>query len=248
MGADESGGSLKALHEDETDVRKRDVNLHEETEVYDITGGKAHARVPGVRKGGRAAQQARTMSLLEREERGAVGHTYVKMQDEQGNMHRVPAEIVKASSALRELNATTAAGMAGEGNYEILNQWGGYVSVLRSTLTKHLIDLVGDVDVIFIPQEAMTRTFGEAAGIYLNFSDAERAAGKKPMIFMDERLRAEHEFGKSADYAHTLVHELVHAATVQALLPQHPWHSADHRQDEGAPRNSSCASTTPRSS
>ena len=221
LGKDEAEGSEKALHEDETDVARRGTDPHEIVEVYDFRGEKTHARpsAPAAgRKGGSAGATERVFATETRELFAGKGPTDIALRDHAtGELFVADVSIEKASSLLRAVNRAALTPDAGMGSYDMLNQWGGYVSVLRSTLTKHLIDLVGDHDVIFISQADMQRTFGgtAAAGVYTEYSDEQRAGGIKPVVFIDESLYVEHQMGESGEYAHTLVHELVHAATVQ---------------------------------
>jgi hypothetical protein len=96
---------------------------------------------------------------------------------------------------------------------------GGFISILRSFHIKHLKQLVGDVDVHIVPHDAIVKLsdpsrahLGAASGLYFNYSNEDRALGARPMVFINEM-----ELLDPDQYAHTVLHELTHAATSQAI-------------------------------
>jgi len=121
-----------------------------------------------------------------------------------GEKISVRGETRKGSDVLREINRMLQ-----------LDEPRGFVSTIRNALVRHLTSMVGDIDVHFVSSADMRKLHGRpgpAAGLYYNYSPAQRKAGLRPQVFLDEELVLHQEA-----YAHTALHELTHAATSLAL-------------------------------
>lgn len=184
---------------EETDTSERGVRGVEEE-----MAASPDELLPRLRQGA-AARQAKDF-------RKSLGDTLYSKQHEVTISVRgagkvtVDATTERASSVLRDINRS----LSESGDH-------GFQAMIRNMLIRHLTQLVGDVDVHHVSQDDMRRldpksTKGPAGGLYVDYSDQIRAAGVRPMVFINEEVMFDPD-----EYAHTVVHELVHAATSQAI-------------------------------
>jgi len=155
-------------------------------------------------RSGRAEVRERDAARKAREEAAYQDFRRVEVTRPNGSVVSVRAETRKASSVLREVNRLLSA-----------DRPRGFISTIQNALVKHLTQMVGNVDVHFVSSADMRKLHDKgqrAAGLYYNYSPAQRLKGMKPQVFIDEEL----VFDSSA-YAHTVLHELTHAATSLAL-------------------------------
>ena len=147
----------------------------------------------------KAWEEARTAAA--KEEAGYQDFRPVEITKPGGEKVTILAETEKASGLLKQLAKTS-------------DKTPGFIGVLKNAHISHLIKLVGNVDVHFVTQSDMNQLARRpgASGLYYNYSNEERALGLKPQVFIvnDER-------GRGDLYDHTLLHELTHAATSQAI-------------------------------
>lgn len=154
-----------------------------------------------MRRGGAAGARARGESVAARAAKGEQGRHSRTVTKPDGTEVQIKVDSTrKASAVLAEVNT-----MAGATP--------GFIGMLQSMLTRRLSQLVGDVDVHIVSPETMAK-LGKAgaAGLYYNYGDAMRAAGMKPMVFINST-----EAWDTGNYTHTVLHELTHAATSQAV-------------------------------
>ena len=99
--------------------------------------------------------------------------------------------------------------------------------MIRNVLTNLLIKAVGDVKGSFrqCPGRRNAGRQRGAVGGYVHLSQEARARGKKPYVFIRNDL-------SPAEHSHTLIHELVHAATVAGARQQYPWHQRNPQHDD----------------
>ena len=194
---DDAAMETRARHEDETETTRRRVR-EEEAEAAPSPDEEAL-----LRRRGRALTLAQREAQVAREERGYEDFRPLTVTRPNGQHVTVQAETRKASSVLRELGRT------------LRDTEGGFVSILRNAHIRHLIQLVGDVDVHFVSPAAMRRLTDEPGvpqGLYYNYTDEMRSLGFKPQVFISEDTLFD-----SDAYTHTVLHELTHAATSQAI-------------------------------
>lgn len=166
-------------------------------EAEDISGG-----VEGIAEGTEfAAESAGDEELQGRIEKKATADEH-------------PAGITpsKTTSATEALNALGA-----ERKVTGFGRLSAPFTIFRRMHIKKLKQLVGDVKVHIVSQEEMRRLYaqhgvtpgGYVTGSYTNYTDAMRAAGHQPAVYIDD-LTASFD---PETYANTLIHELTHAAT-----------------------------------
>lgn len=190
----ETGGKLTALHEDETSAKSR---VHAET----VAAGEVGLGDLALRKGGRQAAVARNLAEVRRANRSRWGVNTIQALDQDGNPIEIEAATASAAARLREVDPS-----------ELPDR--GFFSLFRNMHIRRLTQMVGNVPVHIISSEDMQRISGRnALGLYRGYSDADRARGVHPEVFITEE--AANNMGSLA-YGHVLVHELTHAATVMA--------------------------------
>jgi hypothetical protein len=154
---------------------------------------------------GRAQTRADTQQEREAEQKHETTGKKIDVWVKGTRPISVTADSDKASRVLRDISRW----MNAEGDQK------GFWSVLRNAHIRHLMKMVGDVDVHFISDADMRRLADGKAnvqGLYLNYSNEARAHGFKPEVFINADIH-----GSGAESAHTVIHELTHAATSQAL-------------------------------
>ena len=89
----------------------------------------------------------------------------------------------------------------------------GFMSFFRDMHLKRLRDLVGDIKVYVVDDADMTRIMGSSGtgGVHMGYSNAAIAQGYEPYIVLNASY-----VSTEADMAHVAMHELTHAATIQA--------------------------------
>ena len=155
-------------------------------------------------RSGRQEARDRDASRKAREEAAYQDFRQVQVTRPNGSVVSVRAETRKGSSVLREINKLLSA-----------DSPRGFISTIQNALVRHLTQMVGDIDVHFVSSADMAKLHDKgqrAAGLYYNYSPAQRLAGMKPQVFIDEELVFDFDA-----YAHTALHELTHAATSLAL-------------------------------
>ena len=167
----------------------------------DFVSENIQARKTGVRKGGREGATERHYG---RSRRAAAvgGPDSISVTDDQGRRHSFETESMSAEHALRtNLTGTQFEEQAGRSSF----------LMIRNVLTSQLIKAVGDVKVHFASAQDVETLAGRGAvGGYVHLSQEARARGEKPYVIIRNDL-------SPAEHSHTLIHELVHAATSQAL-------------------------------
>jgi hypothetical protein len=91
----------------------------------------------------------------------------------------------------------------------------GFLAMLQNAHVRHLTQLVGDIDVHFVSDADIKKLYGKAGapqGLYFNYTPAQRVAGQRPQVFINEEVQFFPD-----DYAHTVLHEMTHAATSLAI-------------------------------
>ena len=154
-----------------------------------------------LRRGGAAGARARGRAVSARAAKGARGPHPLTVTKPDGTDVSIRVQSTrKASAVLSEVNALA-------GPVE------GFMGMLQSMLTKRLGGLVGDIDVHIVSPETMAKLgHAGASGLHYDYNDAMRAAGYRPMVFINAMEQFDNQL-----YSHTVLHELTHAATSQAI-------------------------------
>jgi hypothetical protein len=97
-----------------------------------------------------------------------------------------------------------------------LSPFKGLTRLLRTMHNRKLRQMVGDTQVLFIPHSELVRITGkdDVAGSYLTTTDKSVAAGQHGIVLISKEAHDQHGDARAA---HTIEHELTHAATDFAM-------------------------------
>lgn len=92
-------------------------------------------------------------------------------------------------------------------------EWGGFFSFFRDMHLKRLRDMVGDIPVYIVDDADMTKIMGGpgTGGVHMGYGNTAIAMGYQPYIVLNAMYVAD-----DAAMAHVAIHEMTHAATIQA--------------------------------
>lgn len=160
----------------------------------------------GPRKGGRVGATARHQGQVARDPGASWGEVTIYHG---GEAHKVEAQTETAASRLRQLLEAAHPGI---------------FSFFRNMHIRRLLQLVGDVPVHVVSRDDMARVLNVhpdtiPGGAYLGYDAAIRESGVRPQVMILDEVYYD---PRDEGYQVLLLHELTHAATVQAY-----WTSPD---------------------